>query len=333
MTQAFRFKVTAVTLALFVAIASSNGAVAQITPPRLLFAQLDGDSCNIRYWYEGALEAVILARTAKCPEWLFVDESRRSVFFVDESAIRTLRIFPAAESAPIPMPDLDHKVWLDEMDPRPDENKHYETSGGTLKPVGIRYLEDGALGVVLSLGMPADDEYHYLFRRGENGWSIVASRWCGRWGCEDPEDRSYPFHSENFFSTRDSRAWPEERSVWHPDIMNSEHVIFRSVEKLETSPGRYGGSVLKLGLNIDRKKSFLEAYTSPSEHSDSLHTFSINLSISSEPPRNLSKNQCQTSIIGRYILVYEFFRGRFELTDLGTGETVFSNLSTAAWID
>ena len=115
--------------------------------------------------------------------------------------------------------------------------------------------------------------------------------------------------------------------------MRSEHVVSRTEEKYEVSPGRYNGSILKLGLKINGNSSVLEFYTSPSEHTDTLHTFSINLPIDSDPPRNLSKNQCLTSIVGRYILVYEFFRGRFELTDLGTGETVFSNLSTAAWID
>ena len=35
----------------------------------------------------------------------------------------------------------------------------------------------------------------------------------------------------------------------------------------------------------------------------------------------------------RFILVEEFFRGRFEVTDIGTGETVISDLSAAMWLD
>jgi len=331
--QRLKITASAVTFGLVVSLALSSAAVAQQTPPRLLFAQQSGDVCNIRYWYEGALEAVILARTAVCPERLFVDASKRSVFVVDGNDIRTLRIYPLAESAPIPLPDMDHKVWLDKMTPRPDENSNYKPDVGKLQPIGIRFLDDGALGVVLSLGMPADDAYHYLFRHGDDGWSIVAARWCHRWGCEDPEDRAYPFHSENFLSTRGDRSWPEVRMIWHPGLMHSQYVVFRSEEKYEVSPGRYDGSVIKLGLKIDGKPSILETFTSPSEHTDTLHTFNVDLSIDTGPPKNLSKNQCLTSIVGRHILVYEFFRGRFELTDLGTGETVFKDLSTAAWID
>ena len=86
-------------------------------------------------------------------------------------------------------------------------------------------------------------------------------------------------------------------------------------------------------MSIDGKSSLLTAYTMPSEHSDTQHTFSVDLRIDSELPQNLSANQCHTSLVGRHILVYEFFQGRFELTDLGTGETVLRDLSTAAWID
>ena len=181
--------------------------------------------------------------------------------------------------------------------------------------------------------MAADDEYHYLFRRGDNGWSIVASRWCERWGCEEPEDRSDPFHSGNYISTRGGRAWSEERMIWHPSLLHSEFVVFRNEAKYEVSPGLYDGSILEIGLKIDGTQSVLTTYVSPSEHSDTLHTFNVDLSIDSGPPKNLSRNQCLTSIAGNHILVYEYFRGRFELTNLRTGETVFNNLNTAAWID
>ena len=330
--KTLKLTISALIFGLLVSLVLPSAAARQ-TPPRLLFAQQSGDNCNIRYWYEGALEAVILARTAECPERLFVDASRRSVFVVDGNNIRTLQIYPTAESTPVPLPDPDHKVWLNKMTLRPDQNQNYKHGVGKLRPIGVRYLDDGALGVVMSLGMVADDEYHYLFKHGDDGWSIVASRWCDRWGCEEPEDRSHPFHSENFLSTRGGRTWPEERMIWHPALLYSEYVVFRNEEKHEISPGRFEGAILELGLKIDGNPSILKFYTSPSAHTDTRHTFSIDLSIDSGPPKNLSKNQCHTSIVGRHILVYEFFRGRFELTDLGTGETVFSNLSTAAWID
>ena len=308
-------------------------AVAQHTSPRLLFAQQSGDICNIRYWHEFASEAVILARTAECPERLFVDARRQMVFVIDGEEIRTLRIYPATESDPVALPNRDYKVWLESMEPSPDQDSSYNAGARRLLPIGIRYLDDGSLGVLMSLGMPADDVFHYLFKRGEDDWSIVAQRWCHRWGCKEPEDRSDPFHSDNYISTRDDRTWSEERMIWHPSFLHNEFVVFRNEAKYEVSPGLYDGSILEIGLAIDGTRSTLKTYVSSSEHSDTLHTFNVDLSIDSGSPKNLSKNQCLTSIAGKHILVDEFFRGRFELTDLSTGETVFSNLSTAAWID
>ena len=307
--------------------------IAQFTSPRLLFAQATDEGCNIRYWYEGALEAVNLARMPECPEELFVDATRRKVFVADNGRIRTLTIYPAAEADPVPLPDTNHKVWLGQMEIRPEENTNYHLGVGPLRPSGIRYLDDGALGVVMSLSMAADDEYHYLFKLGEDGWSIVATKWCERWGCQDSEDISEPFHSQNYLSTRGGQTWPAERMIWHPALFKQAYVVSRNEEKHEVSPGHYDGSIVTLGLKIDGVSSTLATHTGASAHSDSYHTFTIDLVIDGEPPINLSKNQCLTSIVGRYILVYEFFRGRFEVTDLQTGETLFSDLSTAAWID
>ena len=121
--------------------------------------------------------------------------------------------------------------------------------------------------------------------------------------------------------------------IWHPALFNQAYVVSLKEEKHEISPGHYDGSIVTLGPKIDDVSSTLAAHTGASAHSDSNHTFAIDLVIDGEQPINLSKNQCLASIVGRYILVYEFFRGRFEVTDLQTGETLFSDLITAAWID
>ena len=84
---------------------------------------------------------------------------------------------------------------------------------------------------------------------------------------------------------------------------------------------------------IDGVSSMLSAFTRPSEHSATNHTLNIDLTIDGNPPKNLSSNQCLTSIVGRYILVYEFFGGRFEVTDLGTGRIVIGDLKAALWLD
>jgi hypothetical protein len=308
-------------------------AAAQITSPRLLFAQEAGDACDIRYWYEGAAEAVRLARVDECPERLFIDQTRQIVFVVDKGEIRAVRIYPAGEISRTPLPEQSYKFWLDQMTLRPDENVKYKPSIETLKIIGVRYFDDGSLGAVMSLWMPADDEFHYLFRYDDNNWTIVESQWCERWGCDEPKDRLDLLHPENYLSTMDNRSWPEFRMVWHLALMQNDYVISRKEEKIKASSGDYSGEKVEVGMSVDGTSSILSAYISPSEHSDTQLTFSVDLLIDAKSPKNLSKNQCLTSIVGRHILVYEFFRGRFELTDVGTGESVLSNLSTAAWID
>jgi hypothetical protein len=313
--------------------AQTGQTAAERGSPRLLFAEQDGVRCKIRYWHERAAEAVILARTNTCPERLFVDKSKQILFVIDEDEVRSIRIYPTSELDRTRLPELDYKNWLDQMSLRPDENAEYLPSAEKLRPVGVRFLDDGTLGIVLSLWMPADDEFQYLFKHDQNGWSIVASRWCDRWGCEDPTDTSELFHSENYFSTQDIRSWPENRMVWHPDLMRSKRVKYRNEQKHETSPGRYSGMNIEVGMQSGGSQSVLTSYVSPSEHSDTLHTLTVDLLLDSGLSKNLCKNQCLTSIVDHYILVHEFFGGRFELADLSTGETVFDNLSTAAWID
>lgn len=310
-----------------------GGTTAQRNPPRLLFAEQIGDICNIRYWYDGAAEAVLLARIDKCPESLFVDRSRRTVFVIDGGEIRAIQIYPVTELDRTRLPKLDYRSWLDQMTLRPDENSNYQPGIENLRPIGVRFFDDGTLGVAMSLRMPADDEYHYLFKHGEGGWTVVASRWCERWGCDDPADRSQPFHSLNYLSTQDAESWPETRMIWHPALVLNKYVTYRKEEKHENSPGKYSGMVVEVGLKISGSEAVLTGYVSPSEHSEASHTLNVDLLVDSGSLKNLSENQCLTSVVGRYILVREFFGGRFELTDMSTGETVFSNLNTAGWID
>jgi hypothetical protein len=269
-----------------------------------LFAQEADDACNIRYWYQGAAEAVILARVDECPERLFIDQSRQVVFVVDADEVRAIRIYPAGEISRTPLPEKSYKFWLDQMTLRPDANVKYKPSIETLKVVGVRFLDDGSLGVVMSLWMPADDEFHYLFRFADKNWTIVESQWCDRWGCDEPKDRSDLLHPEHYLSTLDNRSWPESRMVWHPSLMWNDFVLSRKEEKIETSSGDYSGEKIEVGMSVDGISSILTAYISPSEHTDTQYTFNVDLLIDSKPPKNLSKNQCLTSILGRHILVY-----------------------------
>ena len=293
---------------------------------RLLFAQQVEDHCVIGVWNTRSGVSSELANIAKCPEDVFVSTDRRSAYVVDDKVIRVVSTDESAADTEVPLPDLDYRGWLDQMTLRPDQNPDYLPSMNAMKPIGIGDLESGSLGLLVSLWMPADDEYHYLFRYDDGRWSMAEARWCNRWGCESSIG-STAMHSTNVWS------WPESRMIWHTDISLNPFFSEQLVEMVDLEYERYQAATYQREFKIDGALSTLRAYTSPSEHSDTNHTFGINLSINGDPPKELSGNQCLTSIVGRFILVYEFFGGRFEVTDIGTGTTVVSDLKAAMWLD
>jgi hypothetical protein len=174
--------------------------------------------------------------------------------------------------------------------------------------------------------MPADDSFNFLFRYAGDVWELIDERWCDRWGggCD--------FEALPEFST-DLWAWSETRGIWHPDIANNPFLVGQETIPVDLKYENYQGADQTRIFEIDDVEAILRFFNRPSEHSDTTHTFGIQLSIDGAEPQILSENQCLTSVVGRHILVREFFGGRFEVTDLGTGEVLVGNLKTAAWID
>ena len=293
---------------------------------RLLFAQQVLDLCVVGIWDSRFGLSSELANIAKCPTEIFVSTDRRSAFVIDDKVIRVVSTDELAADAEIPLPDLDYRVWLDQITLRPDQNPNYLPSTTAMKPIGIGDLDNGSLGLLVSVWMPADDEFHYLLRRDDGQWSMVEARWCDRWGCESSI-------ASLAINSTDAWNWPESRMIWHTDISSNPFFSGQLAEMVDLEYESYQAAIHQREFEIDGVLSTLRAYTSPSEHSDTNHTFGISLSINGDPPRELSGNQCLTSIVGRFILVYEFFGGRFEVTDLGTGEVVIGNLKTAMWLD
>jgi hypothetical protein len=146
-------------------------------------------------------------------------------------------------------------------------------------------------------------------------------------------DQMTPRPDQNPDYLPSTRDWPESRMIWHAALRFNPFLSRQSVEMVDLEYESYQGTVHQREFEIDGVSSILSAYTRPSEHSDTNHTLGISLTIDGKPPIELSGNQCLTSIVGRYILVYEFFQGRFEVTDLGTGRKLIGDLKTALWLD
>jgi ankyrin repeat protein len=293
---------------------------------RLLFARQTDDDCVIGLWDSRSGDSAELARTAKCPDDVFVSEDGHSAFVIDGTVLRIVSIGNSADSTEVALPDPDYRAWVDQMTLRPDQNPDYLPSMPTMRPIGVGRFDDGSLGLLASLWMPADDEFHYLFRRDGGQWSIAEARWCNRLGCEEPIDL-LSFRSTNIWN------WPETSMIWHENLTSNLFFLEESVQMVDLEFEDYQAAVYQRRFEIDGALSVLRFSTSPSEHSDTDHTFGIELTIDGKPPRELSGNQCLTSLVGRFILVNEFFGGRFEVTDLGTGKTVVGDLKAALWLD
>lgn len=291
---------------------------------RLVFARQTDNHCSIGVWDSRTGSPDEVVRIATCPDELFVSADRRSLFVVDGNAVRIVSLDMSSLDQTVALPNLDYRPWLGQLSPPPDQNPDYLPSMTDLRPQRIGYLADGSLGLVLSLWMPADDEFHYLFRFENGRWSTSEGQHCGRWGCESQ------LSSLTSLSTRN---WPEYRMIWHPAVGLNPYHARQSVDKVELEYEHYEGTTHHREFEIEGVVSTLSAYTSPSEHSDTHHTFGVNLTIAGNPPQELSDNQCQTSIVGRHILVFEYFQGRFEVTDMRTGLTVLDSLKTALWLD
>ena len=294
--------------------------------PRLLYARIVDDHCQVGVWHAKSTNGTTLAETDSCPELLFASAEGDTIFIVDNDQ---LRLVPTDDSTParvLPMPDSDYHSWASqaELTMHP---KNLDMMGTTeMQPVAAGFLETGEVAVQMRLNGPADGSINYLLRFANGRWQIEDELGCGTW--------DIPCLIESLtFRSSDAWLWPAERLIWHPDVSSNPLVVHRSVESARPDVEYWETSVYTLEFEIDGSSSVLTFFGNPSEHTETIHILGIDLSIDGGPAINLSKNQCLTSIIGRYLLVEEFFQGRFGVTDLGTGEWLIGDLKAAMWLD
>ena len=285
---------------------------------RLLFARQSAETCDVGIWNSRSGATTRLTTIEKCPTDLYVGNDGREAFVVDGESLILVDIDDPENMQRLQLPDLAWRSWVDDMEVRPDQNVDYAPSVDTLAPTLAGRTEDGSIAVAASLWMPADDTFNYVFRFDGQYWSIIEQRWCDRWGCEEP------------LSTLTNRSttlwtWPEGRRVWSERMSSNPYAASRDFDS--------ANSVHTLTFDIDGIESTLRAYIGPSAHYDIVYTFGLELRIEDGPFVDLSAKQCMTSVVGRYILVREFFGGRFEVTDIGTGNTVIGDLVAAMWLE
>ena len=311
---------------LTIGLANGANSIASVEDPRLLFARLVDDQCQIGVWQAASKSSITLIEVETCPDHVFASATGDSAFVVDQDRLYVLSTRNPAQNSAMPMPSTEYRDW----EPRAELTMHPNNLSmiGTtvMEPVAAGFLASGEVGLQLRLNGPADGSINYLLRYADDNWQIVEELGCGTW--------DIPCLIELLqFKSSDSWLWPEDRLIWHPAVATNSFFMDATVESARPDLDYWETSLYTLALKIDDVTSTLTFVGNPSEHTDTIHIFGIDLRIDDSPAINLSANQCLTSLVGRYLLVEEFFQGRFAVTDLGTGDTLIGDLKAAMWID
>ena len=293
---------------------------------RLLYAQQGEEGCDVGVWEARASDSILLAEIHSCPEYLFATPDGETVFVSDGEALRLINTRTAAELQVVSLPSMDYHDWgpLAEVQMHPKNLEAMDEH--VFQPTAAGILDDGALALQLQMYGPAGGSLMYLLSYEDNEWTLRDSKSCGNW--EFPCD----FGALRFLSSL-AWTWPESRRVWHDDITRSPYFVSKTDASQNPDNDHWETRIRTLVFEIDGVRSELEYFTNPSAHFDLDYTFNVDLRVGDGPKVNLSGNQCVTSVVGRYILIDEFFLGRREVTDLGTGETMIDDLAAAVWLN
>lgn len=305
-----------------------SGAFAQsaVDNSSLLYARETDGQCSIGIWQSLDGEIRERLRIDACPEILFASADGASAFVADAARILSVALISDDAIDEYPLPDLAYDRWASGADVVMHPGNLGLLGSTRMQVAGIGRLDDGSLAVHLTMNGPADDSVNYLLRRGGNEWERVEGLLCGRW------ELSCTFDSLQYQSS-DAWLWPANRQILSSAHGGNPYVTGATVSIAAPGTDDGGDETRRLGLRIGGKQVELIFDTRPSAHFDLDYTMAIDLAIDGTHVANLSRNQCMTSLHGRYLLVQEFFGGRYEVTDLGTGATVIDGLSGAIWLD
>ncbi len=278
---------------------------------RLVFVREKDAKCEITLWNPYTVQARQLFSSPTCPEDVFVADGKTSIFVPYNGVLQEIQFGPQVRiKAPIPLPKID-------LEKRPYFKKYIKW----LKPVAAGYLEQNKIGIVMHIGLPADDSYNFLYALEDGAWVLLEQKHCG---CFD----TCRFESLN---GRGSGVWDwkRERRVWHPRHTANRYVIDRQFVRQSDVSFNSGKGTLTFGIN--GRTSILTFFIDPGPDTGATLTFGITLQVEGQSLAKLP-GQCETSLAHKYLLFDRFWVGQ-TLIDLETGESVLGELKLATWIN
>jgi len=306
---------------------AASGKAESDEASRLVFAMRQDDACLIKLWRPASGQLRELAKLPGCPEDLFLSPDGSAVFFVHNGAVHR-RPFDASHSipAPVTMPDMDVRSWEGQATIKPHIRDAEYMASFIMKPHAIGYLADGTVAMQAQMWQPADGSSDYLLVYVDGEWAFEGEMYCDKW------DERCVFEELDGYSAT-SWGWQVDREIWRPSVQENSYFVRERREAVDLKYENYQAGDVWRYFQVDGRNVELYIATSPSEHSDSDHMFTINLTIDDQPTKNLSDRQCMATLVGRHLLVYRYFGGGKEVTDIGTGESVFGPLEHALWFN
>lgn len=283
--------------------------------------------CHISFFDPGKVLSTTLATVSACPELLFASTAPETIYFVLSNELHYIHL---AESLghinKLPLPDDRFESYRAALKAKPSDDYFPPSETNRLSPKLAGTLSDGRIAVVMSIDMPADDSYAYLFVRDKNNWRIEDQKGCHRF--------EYPCSFDNL-KTEISYYYERqnERNVWSLDPANNRFLISAASHNPLNEFG-YPIAENELQFEVNGVSTLVTARGNHSAHGLGIYTYSIRIVADGRELRSFSTPACGASAFDQFFLVHPCSSaGDGQLYDLETGEVILDSLQQVVWVN
>lgn len=274
---------------------------------RLVFVRQIGSNCTLEVFDTARDSTAVVHALPACPVAITIDHETSTVFSLTNETVQEIPV--EKDIAPRPVVRLPDLRSPDGQAPP--------------RPIRAGRRDDGALFVLFNGRTESDDDVFEWFIQRQDAWARTQERFCRRFDLRCIE-RVQP--------NRPAVAgfWGDEVAVWHDRQLANSFVA-----KRESSTTHLGTEECQttsdLTLDFGDHRSVLRVRTQPGPDSGATLTMRVELDLDGAPPIVLSGRQCETELMGRFLLLRGGWTGT-ELIDLETGKSVLGQLALAEWL-
>jgi len=301
-----------------IAIASSdNDTPGSVTNQQMIYTDED---CSVMEWDANSGKSHLIYKRDDCPQKLFIQSGGNTAFLVYGETLIVLDLTdPALKTTIIalPSPKLPKDVAMNS------------------EQVGfVQYTKNGRLAVEITSVDSFDSDHDFLFEHVNNEWILSDAVICGRFSsctAVGGKDKSNTMNIDAGFSTYSSgRPYKSSTALYNlPDSHNP--YLISITKKNEVEYEGDDGQTWIAHFNFGRSTSALKFIIIDGPDSDLPFLFGISIITSDGNEVTLTHDQCDASLLGRYLIVNGYQNMHTALIDLATGKALLTNLGWALW--